>query len=96
MRDWNAPGNIKQDIARLNRIRRENAALHTFGNLEFLRVDYKAAILGYEQSLKLIPGAPESSALDGIGRDAAWNRAVALHRLEEEQEDAGQTELFED
>ncbi len=64
-------------------------AYYLVGNLEFLRVDYKAAILGYEQSLKLIPGAPENSPLDGIGRDAAWNRAVALRRLEEEQEDAG-------
>jgi starch synthase (maltosyl-transferring) len=48
VRDWNAPGNLKQDIARLNRIRRENAALHTLGNLEFLRSDYDG-ILAYRR-----------------------------------------------
>lgn len=35
-RDWHAPGNIRDDIARLNRIRRENPALQTLSNLEFL------------------------------------------------------------
>ncbi|NBV85888.1 MAG: alpha-1,4-glucan--maltose-1-phosphate maltosyltransferase [Verrucomicrobia bacterium] len=34
-RDWNAPGNIKGFITRLNRIRRENRALHQFRNLAF-------------------------------------------------------------
>ncbi len=35
-RDWNRPGNIRPFIARLNRIRRDNPALHDFINLEFL------------------------------------------------------------
>jgi starch synthase (maltosyl-transferring) len=39
-RDPNAPGNIKQDIARLNRIRRENPALQTLPNLEFVGSDF--------------------------------------------------------
>lgn len=64
-------------------------AFYLAGNLQFLGMDYRAAILGYEQSLKLVPGAPEEVRADGIGRDAAWNRAVALRRLEEEKEDAG-------
>jgi starch synthase (maltosyl-transferring) len=34
-RDWNAPGNIKDMITRLNRIRRENRALHEYDNLRF-------------------------------------------------------------
>ncbi len=34
-RDWNAPGNIKEFITRLNRIRRENRALHEYTNLRF-------------------------------------------------------------
>jgi len=34
-RDWNAPGNIKEFITRLNRIRRENRALHEYANLRF-------------------------------------------------------------
>ncbi|HYD50394.1 MAG TPA: alpha-1,4-glucan--maltose-1-phosphate maltosyltransferase, partial [Terriglobales bacterium] len=34
-RDWQAPGNINADIARINRIRRENPALQQFTNLAF-------------------------------------------------------------
>jgi starch synthase (maltosyl-transferring) len=39
VRDWNAPGNIKQDVARMNRIRRENPALQVLGNLEFVTTE---------------------------------------------------------
>ncbi len=49
VRDWNAPGNIKQDISRLNRIRREQPALHELTNLSFLKTDYDA-ILAYKKS----------------------------------------------
>ncbi len=38
-RDWNAPGNIKDTITRLNRIRRENRALHQLRNLRFQQVE---------------------------------------------------------
>jgi starch synthase (maltosyl-transferring) len=48
VRDWSAPGNIKQDIARLNRIRRENPALHELANLEFLPSEYEG-ILAYRR-----------------------------------------------
>src|SRR5438034_1189776 len=34
-RDWNAPGNIKEWIARLNKIRKENRALQFYDNLRF-------------------------------------------------------------
>jgi starch synthase (maltosyl-transferring) len=34
-RDWNAPGNIKDWIGRLNKIRRENRALQLYTNLRF-------------------------------------------------------------
>jgi len=47
-RDYNAPGNIKQDVARLNRIRRENAALQTLPNLEFIPSDFDG-ILAYRR-----------------------------------------------
>jgi starch synthase (maltosyl-transferring) len=47
-RDNNAPGNIKQDIARLNRIRRENPALQTLPNLEFVTSDFDG-ILAYRR-----------------------------------------------
>jgi starch synthase (maltosyl-transferring) len=39
VRDWHAPGNIKRELARLNRIRRENPALHDWRNVEFYRAD---------------------------------------------------------
>jgi len=39
VRDWDAPTNIKADVARLNRIRRENPALHDWRNVEFYRAD---------------------------------------------------------
>jgi starch synthase (maltosyl-transferring) len=37
--DWDRPGHIKDDIARLNRIRRENAALQELTNLRFYPAD---------------------------------------------------------
>jgi starch synthase (maltosyl-transferring) len=40
VRDWNAPGNIKQDVSKLNRIRSENAALHALANLEMVKTDH--------------------------------------------------------
>jgi len=38
-RDWDAPGNIKDWITRLNRIRKENRALHLYKNLRFYSAD---------------------------------------------------------
>jgi Ca-activated chloride channel family protein len=54
------------------------------GNLEFLRRDYKAAVKEYELSLRLIPGLP-ADAGDTIGSDAAYNRAIALRRIEDKE-----------
>ena len=38
-RDWNAPGNIKEHITKLNHARRDNRALHLYDNLRFLPTD---------------------------------------------------------
>src|SRR5437763_301904 len=43
-RDWDAPGNIKDFIARLNRIRRENRALQFYDNLHFYNADNDAIL----------------------------------------------------
>jgi starch synthase (maltosyl-transferring) len=43
-RDWNAPGNIKPLITRLNAIRRENSALQQTNNLAFFRSDNPALL----------------------------------------------------
>jgi Ca-activated chloride channel family protein len=55
------------------------------GNLEFLRQEYRSAVSAYDLALRLIPGLPEDAGGDGIGRDAAWNRAIALKRIEDEE-----------
>ena len=43
-RDWDAPGNIKELITKLNRIRRENRALHFYDNLRFHLIDNDALL----------------------------------------------------
>src|SRR5437667_558056 len=43
-RDWDAPGNIKDWITRLNEIRRTNRALHFHDNLRFYRADNDAIL----------------------------------------------------
>jgi Ca-activated chloride channel family protein len=63
-------------------------AFYLAGNLEFLRHSYKDAVASYDASLKLVPGLPEDAG-DGIGRDAAYNRAIAQRRIEESERDAG-------
>lgn len=39
-RDWNAPGHLRDYIARVNAIRRENPALHEYRNLRFYASDH--------------------------------------------------------
>jgi starch synthase (maltosyl-transferring) len=39
VRDWNRPGNIKEYIGRLNRLRRGNPALQQTANLRFVQID---------------------------------------------------------
>jgi tetratricopeptide (TPR) repeat protein len=57
------------------------------GNLAFLDADYEGAVRAYDRALVLQPG--EADAADSVGRDAAWNRAIALRRIEDKK-DAGQ------
>jgi starch synthase (maltosyl-transferring) len=45
VRDWDAPGNIKADIARINAIRRDNPALHTWRNVRFLSTEHPDALV---------------------------------------------------
>jgi hypothetical protein len=57
------------------------------GNLAFLDGDYQGAVRAYDRALVLTPGEVDGG--DPVGRDAAWNRAIALRRIED-QKDAGQ------
>ena len=43
-RDWNAPGNIKEWITRLNQIRKDNRALHFYDNLQFYPAENNAIL----------------------------------------------------
>ena len=64
-------------------------ASYLAGNLEFLRRRYEDAVRFYDQALRLVPGVVEEAGGDAIGRDTAWNRAIALRRLQDEKNDAG-------
>jgi starch synthase (maltosyl-transferring) len=44
VRDWDAPGNIKAYIARLNALRRAHPALQAYTNLEFYEADDEAVL----------------------------------------------------
>ncbi|MBD5603615.1 MAG: DUF3416 domain-containing protein [Candidatus Eremiobacteraeota bacterium] len=50
VRDYDAPSNINAEIALVNRIRRENAALHDWRNVTFLRADDDAVIFYAKRS----------------------------------------------
>ena len=59
MRDWNAPGNIKDYIKGLNRARRANAALRQTARLNFLGVE-DGNVIGFSKST-----ADESNVVAG-------------------------------
>ena len=56
------------------------------GNLAFLDGAYEDAVTAYDRALVLTPGEPDSG--DPLGRDAAFNRAIALRRIDDKK-DAG-------
>jgi hypothetical protein len=62
-------------------------ARYLAGNLAFLDGDYEGAVRAYDRALVLAPGEVDGG--DPVGRDAAWNRAIALRRIED-RKDAGQ------
>jgi uncharacterized membrane protein YgcG len=68
------------------------------GNLLFLNANYEEAVRAYDAALELAPGMTDAGPLgasdaskyapDPVGRDAAWNRSIALRRIEDKK-DAG-------
>jgi starch synthase (maltosyl-transferring) len=72
VRDWEAEGNITADIALLNRIRRENAALRRFRNLVFLTSENEQ-ILAYHKH------APGNDVLIAVNLDPHHPQETMVH-----------------
>jgi starch synthase (maltosyl-transferring) len=68
-RDWNQAGNIKDDIARLNRLRRANPALLQTANLRFLTVDDDQVIAFVKESATYDNAVAAAIALAGDPRE---------------------------
>ncbi len=60
-------------------------AHYLLGNLHFLLAKYENAVADYNRALEIWPGNEEAGASD-VGRDAAWNRAIALRRIEDKKD----------
>lgn len=87
VRDWNAPGNIKQDVARLNRIRRENPALQVLTNLQFVPTD-SDHIIAYRKH------APGNEVLVVVNLDPHETHETTVH-VPIEDLGIGTDELYE-
>jgi starch synthase (maltosyl-transferring) len=68
--DWDRPGNIIDDVTRINRIRRENPALHLYDNLRFHAADN-------DQLLVYTKATPDRSNIIAcvVNLDAYWPQA---------------------
>ncbi|HEV8185534.1 MAG TPA: hypothetical protein VGP40_06225, partial [Chthoniobacterales bacterium] len=73
-RDWDAPGSIKDWITRLNRIRRENRALHRYDNLRFYEAD-NGAILFYGKFTE----AKDNIVLVAVNLDSSQTQNSYIH-----------------
>jgi starch synthase (maltosyl-transferring) len=72
VRDWNKPGNIKDYIGRLNRLRRENPALLQTANLRFAQVDDGDVIGFVKESVARDSAVAAAIALNGHGPRIFW------------------------
>ncbi|MEA2936944.1 MAG: hypothetical protein QOC56_448 [Alphaproteobacteria bacterium] len=72
VRDWNKPGNIKDYIARLNRLRRENPALLQTADLRFVTVD-DGEIIGFvKESVTRDNAVAVAISVNGRGPRQFW------------------------
>ncbi len=72
VRDWNAPGNIKDYIARLNRLRRAHPALLQTANLRFAAVDHPDVIGFVKEAADHADAVAVAIALSGKGPLEFW------------------------
>jgi starch synthase (maltosyl-transferring) len=86
-RKWNQFGNIKHDIARLNRIRRENPSLGRLGNLRFLSTEYEQ-IIAYHKH------APGNDLIVIVNLDPQRMHECMVHIPLEDLE-LGEDQMFE-
>ncbi len=70
--DWNRPGNIIDDVMRINRIRRENAALRLYDNLRFAVSDNDQIIAYYKATPDLSNIIVCVVNLDPYWAQSAW------------------------
>jgi len=92
---------IARAVAEDSPIELRARAYYLEGNLHFLNGNYEEAVSAYDKALELTPGMDDAGPLgatdsgkatfapDPVGRDAAYNRAIALRRIEDKK-DAGQ------
>jgi starch synthase (maltosyl-transferring) len=71
-RDWDKEGNIKEYIGRLNRLRRENAALLQTANLRFVAVDDNEVIGYVKESVDHTNAVAVAVSLAGYGPRQFW------------------------
>jgi starch synthase (maltosyl-transferring) len=71
-RDWNKPGNIKDYVTRLNRIRRENGALLQTADLRFAQIDDGEVIGFVKESIHHDNAVAVAIALTGQGPRTFW------------------------
>lgn len=72
VRDWHAPGNIRADVARVNRVRREHPALQRLDNLRFLHTEY-------EPVLAYLKRAPDDDLIVVVNTDPHHAHETFVH-----------------
>jgi starch synthase (maltosyl-transferring) len=79
--NWNAPGNLRPVIARVNRIRRQNPALQSIRNIELYPIDNEAMLCYGKTSADKSNIIITVVSLDPHHRQSGWLR-LPLERLE--------------
>jgi starch synthase (maltosyl-transferring) len=75
--DWDRPGNIVDEVTRINRIRRENPALHEYDNLRFHWTDNDQVLLYSKATSDLSNVVLVAVNLDPFNVQSGWMDAPA-------------------
>lgn len=82
--DLDQPGNLREFITRVNRIRRENPALHSDSSLRWLQIDNNALIAyakrspdGHNTVVTIVNLDPHNTQSGWVNLDAAWMAGTA-------------------